>query len=155
MGEQEEWLLKHRLAMTSETNQPYRIAAECKNSSSILNYCCSFYGSIQIDDGGGSSDIFTPPTALRVVKTPQLRDDNPPTPGQCICFCFLLLFNVYLHFADVYTPRHLYIPPNFKFLEIILSRGSFGMAGVGGLHQNNPGLFWSIIQYTPLFNCRL
>jgi len=65
---------------------------------------------------GDCSDIFTPP--------PQGGKDPPVernTPRLSVIF-FLLFFNVNLHFVHDYTPppKHLFIPSNFKFLEIAL-----------------------------------
>jgi len=46
------------------------------------------------------SNNFTPP--LGRVKTPQLRDDTPPTRSHFVLF--LMFFNVNLRFVHVYTP---------------------------------------------------
>jgi len=72
-----------------------------------------------------TTDIFTRPP--RGCKDPpvELQTLPPLLPTQCDFFCFLMFFNVNLAdlcFEYVYTlPKHLSIPPNFKFLGINLN----------------------------------
>jgi len=51
---------------------------------------------------------------------PHIEKRHPPPPTQCNIFGVLMNFNVNLRFEHVYTPKHLSIPSNFKFLEITM-----------------------------------